>query len=312
MKVRWGIWLGIALAATLASTAIAKQRITHDLSTVISGAIDIDAAGQPIKVEIDYPDLLNAEILEYVQRKVSTWTFHPVIEDGAPIPFRTRMNLRLALKPVGDAFVIRVPGVVFIDPTPPEPTNPPEEWPQLQPARYPPAAFRTGVSGIVYLALQVNASGQVQNAIAEQVNLAVTGSASSVKKWRELLASASIEAAKNWKFTPPGRTPEGEEFWTMRTLMTYTLGPPNMGPRDPPPAIPGTTYGQWTPYFPAPVTPIPWPRDADPPGFTPDAKGPTGKRPDDSDPTGHAYPPRLFETRPRARLLGIDPGLDEI
>jgi len=290
VKSRWVAWVIVALAMTIALDAMAKRRITHEVSMLIRGAVNVDAEGRVSAVEIDHAERLDAAVLEFVERQTSAWVFQPVVEAGAPAPFRTLMALRLVLKPVDQAFEISIPGIVFFDPDPDPATV--LEAETMLPPRYPPDLFRAGLGGHVYVAVQVDASGKVRDAVVEQVNLTVKANSKAAKKWRDLLTSASLGAAKAWKFKPPGRMPDSGEFLTHRVPLSFWLG-----------SGPGLAYGQWEPYFPGPRMPIPWPHEADAPGFSPDVQNVPRLDPG-ADRSDERSPPRSV-VPPRARLLSV-------
>ncbi len=85
--------------------------------------------------------------------------------------------------------------------TPPSPPSPPAQVTDIQasvdissknmnPPRYPPAAFRAGIQGEVILIIDVDASGNVTNVSVEKSS-----------RNRDL-DRAAMDAARKWKFNP--------------------------------------------------------------------------------------------------------------
>ena len=87
---------------------------------------------------------------------------------------------------------------VVVPPAPPAPPSPPVDIQasvdisskNMNPPRYPPAAFRAGIQGEVILIIDVDANGNVTNVAVEKSS-----------RNRDL-DRAAMEAARKWKFNP--------------------------------------------------------------------------------------------------------------
>lgn len=111
------------------------------------------------------------------------------------------------------------------------------------------AAIKARVQGAVYLALHIDRQGHVTDAVAEQVNLENAGPDGVLRKYRELMAKASLDAARRWTYRVPttGRL-AGQDSWTVHVPIVYTLnvvGAPRV-------------ERVWRTYVPGPYTPAPW------------------------------------------------------
>ncbi|WP_157722838.1 energy transducer TonB, partial [Stenotrophomonas pictorum] len=90
------------------------------------------------------------------------------------------------------------PNDVVTPPSPPAPPAPPVDiqasvdisFKNMNPPRYPPAAFRAGIQGEVILIIDVDANGNVTNVSVEKSS-----------RNRDL-DRAAMEAARKWKFNP--------------------------------------------------------------------------------------------------------------
>jgi len=119
---------------------------------------------------------------------------------------------------------------------------------RIQP-HYPEAAIRGRVQGTVYLALRVNRSGHVVEAVAEQVNLGNTGSDRILKQYREILAESALKAARQWSYAIPTTSPLArQDSWTAHVPVNYALNV--LGAPEP--------DRTWVSYVPGPYTPAPW------------------------------------------------------
>lgn len=103
------------------------------------------------------------------------------------------------------------------------------------------------VEGTVYLALRVDRSGHVTDAIAQQVNLFSIGPEHELAQVRKAMADSALAAARNWSYTPPSTGPlANDAFWVARVPITYALGTSSK------------QSSVWQTYAPGPYTPTPW------------------------------------------------------
>ena len=114
-----------------------------------------------------------------------------------------------------------------------------------------------GVSGEVFLVLQIGRDGHVTQAAARQVNLyRLTDDPA---HFRKILARASLKAARSWQFKIPTVGPEAaKQHWLVQVPVNYTL---ENRPRDACGAIPCSRQYAWRAYVPGPVRDIPWSHD---------------------------------------------------
>jgi hypothetical protein len=118
--------------------------------------------------------------------------------------------------------------------------------------RYPDLSGDARVSGEVYLLALVNRQGNVENVMAEQVNLFVYDDERDMKRYRDDLANAALKAVKNWTFnTPTSGEHVSDEHWGARIPVIFHM-PLAGGVRTEP------VYGQWQAYIPGPREFVPW------------------------------------------------------
>ena len=104
-----------------------------------------------------------------------------------------------------------------------------------------------GIQGQVVLLVQVGKNGHVIDTVAHQVNLRVSGTDQEMRNARDILAKASVAAARRWKFTPPASGPEvGQDHWTVSVPVDFSLDDSK------------TAYGVWEAYLPGPLSNAPW------------------------------------------------------
>ncbi|MHC9086358.1 energy transducer TonB [Luteimonas sp. RIT-PG2_3] len=133
----------------------------------------------------------------------------------------------------------------------------------MQPPRYPADMLRAGAQGAIYLVIQIGRDGKVMNAVAEQINLTVVGSARDMERVRRSLGEAALDAARRWVFHPPttGDLVDAP-YWSLRVPVDFTMS----GSRN----EYETPYGTWHGYLPGPRQRVPWVTDQDALG-SPDA-----------------------------------------
>jgi hypothetical protein len=103
----------------------------------------------------------------------------------------------------------------------------------------------------VYLALRVDHSGHVTDAVAEQVNLDNIGSENLLNESRKIMADAVLKAARRWTYTIPttGRLAK-QDSWTAHVPVSFDMLPRGETTR--------TEVVVWRTYVPGPYTPAPW------------------------------------------------------
>jgi hypothetical protein len=108
--------------------------------------------------------------------------------------------------------------------------------------------------------LEIGRDGHVTNAAARQVNLYSLTDRQA--HFRKVLADASMEAARRWRFRVPTEGANAaRQHWVVTVPVNYTMGPPpGLFHRTREPAS-----GPWRAYVPGPVQTIPW-DDEDRPG----------------------------------------------
>lgn len=245
-------WIGVLLAALCVAGNVdagggrAAVRKQAEMSLVATGHIVIDGEGSVESYTLDRPDQLPPVVARLLDRAVALWRFEPVRVDGKPVRAKTAMSVRVATTRNEDGtYGARIVGADF------QTGYDPEEWvaqvKKYRP-RYPDAAARAGMGGIVYVVLRIGRDGKVHDAVVEQVNLRAVDTERAMPQWRELLARSALEAARRWTFRPPTRGEEMDRpFWSARVPVDYLMA----GTRQP-------EYGQWEVYIPGPHQPAPW------------------------------------------------------
>lgn len=225
------------------STAVRRQA---EVTLLATGTIDVAPDGRVAGYSLDEADKLPPVVRTLMDKAKGTWTFEPVLVDGKPTLARTKMSLRFVAKESDDgAYSVRISAADF------RVAQPAEELPaplSMKPPIYPMEAARNGVRGTVYVVARFGRDGRVQESFAEQVNLRVVDSERGMNKWRTLLSSAALLAAKQWAIRPPERGEEADDdHWTVRVPVDFVLN----GEK-------GPAYGQWQAYIPGPRQRAPW------------------------------------------------------
>ena len=233
---------GTSLAA---GPAAARARI--QASMLLTGTIVVAPDGSVRSYAIDHADIVEHAVTALIGRSIPQWKFQPVLLDGQPVAAQAKMSLRVVARPIGDDnYKIAISGTHFGQDEPGSRLSVAEQ----QHPRYPELAVRARVGGTVYLVLRVGRQGQVEDAAAEQVNLALVGSDQELARWRQIFAQSALAAARKWTFHPPTTGSHvKQDHWVARVPVHYSMKV-NGAPVNP--------YGKWQMYVPGPKELVPW------------------------------------------------------
>lgn len=263
-----GMWC-VAVLFMLAGPALAARteeavRKTTELSLLVKGHVEVDAAGTVRNYRIELPERIPPPVRDAIARLVPAWRFEPVLRGGKPVEAATDMRLRFVAKQRDDGgFQLHLRSAAFGSAS----AKPSEQVRRrtMRAPDYPFEAIRNGVTGTVYVLVKVGADGGVIDSVAEQVNLEVVAPEPDMERWRKVLSRSALNASRRWKFTPPT---EGEDalksHWILRVPVVFGVD-----------EEPRSEYGEWQIYVPGPRRPNPWGKD-DREGlaFGPDALAP--------------------------------------
>lgn len=248
MKLR--VLLACLLFATLSVLSLGvfagRTKNPIESSLLVTGSVDIDAAGEVKSFALDQPDKLPRGIVDLVGKFSRDWKFEP-IPLGDRTVSRSRMSLLfVASKLEHGQYRVELRNANFDEPNPALRVS-------IDPAsrvlpRYPFSAMGTGVEGTVYLSLRFDRDGNVLDIASEQVNLRVLGNRNEMAQWRASLEYSAISAAKRWRMlVPAGAIPANETYGVGRVAVSYTFDD-----------TPETRYGRWETYVAGPRANIPW------------------------------------------------------
>lgn len=240
-----------ALLAMVTMVVQASSIENIESSAVVSGTIVLAKDGTVQTAVIDDEAKYGQAIVDMVRKAALQWRFQPVLRHDEPVVAKSSMHVRVVLKKMPDGnYSARIKGATFGD----DSTDSTDTLhnagvnKRIQP-HYPEAAIRGRVQGTVYLALRVDRSGHVVEAVAEQVNLGNTGPDRIIKQYRAMLAESALKVARQWSYTIPTTGPLArQDSWTAHVPVNYALGV--LGEAEP--------DRTWVTYVPGPYTPAPW------------------------------------------------------
>jgi hypothetical protein len=102
----------------------------------------------------------------------------------------------------------------------------------------------------VYVVARVGATGAVEDAVAEQVNLGTIGDERDMALWRTQFAEAAVKAAKASRFEPYAAAAHSPRLASVRIPYSFELS----GSK----SVVERPYGQWSAYLPGARQPVPW------------------------------------------------------
>jgi hypothetical protein len=207
-------WLVLAMALVLGvGTASAQRRaqaVSDVLETVVTmrvdGQLTIDPQGRVSDYRIDTP-LVDA-LSQSLGRAVRTWTFRPVLADGVATRATATMRVSLVAVESEGKYRVKIDNVIFPGEVtrPAEGSAPPKEIAgrALTPPHYPVGLMRSGVTGIVLLAIQVDEQGKAAQVNSVQTMLYdVSGKARTLQLAVGILENNAVDAARHWTFSLP-------------------------------------------------------------------------------------------------------------
>lgn len=234
-----------------------------ELSMLVKGRIDVEPDGRVSTIKVDDEAEYSEAVMRFVRDTVRGWEFEPIIQQGQAVAFTTPMSLRLvASQAGGGAFDIRIASQSFSEYDPQDRSIVRND--RMQPPRYPEAAYRAGITGTVYLALAVGRDGKVVEVAAKQVDLTSAGNERQMQQARQILADASLQAARRWTFLPPETGDDAvAQSWVVQVPVSFQLA----GTAE---RLPSS---RWLPYIPGPRLEVPFLQDEDEPVNTALADG---------------------------------------
>ena len=261
--------LGILVmpALALATDAPPQRRATM----VVTGTITVDPQGAIANYTLHDSGRVPPSVLNLIKRTLAAWRFKPVVANGDPVTASTGMSLRIVAD-ISDPqhATVRVGGASFGCAAGPARKLLPAACPEgasityrhTTPPPYPSSAARSGVSGEVFLLVQVGPDGHVIHAEARQVNLYAI--VADPAEGRQVLADAAQAAAKDWTFNVPTEGPAATAGkWVVTIPINFVMDAPvdaATGVRRRAPL--------WRVYIPGPIHSVPW--------YAPSASGTTG------------------------------------
>jgi hypothetical protein len=231
-------FFALALGAVSVSAAAVKPVYEMDAD----GELQIGVEGQVTDYRMS--SKLTGDLAAIVDRNVRAWRFEPIVVDGHAVVAKTKMRLHLKAEPTenGDNFIVRVTQVVYGEPT---------RVGKMTPPHYPKSAVREGLGAKVILSVNIDASGDVVAIEPYQTSLSKPLNEREADHWRKEFESASIIAAKGWKFDL-NQSFNGKPIGsTVLVPVDYTLVP--MG---------GRLDARWKSYVPGPVHTASWVQDS--------------------------------------------------
>jgi hypothetical protein len=240
-----GIGTGCLLFAAAVSAAGPLARKRMEASMLVEGTLGITPGGTVLAYSLDQAEELPPAVVQMIAKAVPRWTFKPVLVDGKPVAAKAKVHLRVVAS--DGSYRVAIRSACFGDQS-----SEIKRTGRGRPPMYPVDALRARMEATVYPLLRLDRPGHVADAIAQQVNLNVTGSERVLSRWREVFAGPSLRAAKTRAYSAAG--PADPDFRVRRTPIVFQLKEVDGPERH--------AYGQWEGYVPGPVTGAPW-SDAD-------------------------------------------------
>lgn len=228
---------------------------------LVTGEIAVNPDGSVYGYSLDRRDKLPAPVIKLIGEALPHWEFTPVKVNGKPVLAKALMSLRIVARRIdADHDAISIESAAFGTETAQAHNSPAcandacLTYLKRLPPGYPANLLNDLVSGTVYLAVEIDRQGTVENVAVEQVDLRRLADETTLGRWRGELGRVSMKAARKWTFQVPRTGLEaGKNHWVVTVPVNYTIHIVFAG-KD----IGHPAYGQWDTYVPGPVHAIPW------------------------------------------------------
>ncbi len=267
----WGLAIGLVLLALPQQQADARRTNANlEATMLVTGRITIERDGSVLAWELDYRRRLPPEVAALVDEDLPGWRFEPVVVDGQAVRGTARMRLLLKAVPLPDgdfgaAIVAARFGREAVEEDEGDAGRSDTRGDtsvvtaiKVKPPPYAVHVASGKAAGRVYLVLRIDRQGAVDAAMVQQVNLYTPAAPARMERMREVLAAASLEAARSWQFQPPTTGDLVDRpYWTVRVPINFQRPVRLLSYVD---IQDHANYfvGRWDVYVPGPVTPIPW------------------------------------------------------
>lgn len=259
MKRSLWLLLGVTLPMLgLAHGGVDAAKRSVEASMLVTGEIAVNPDGRVYGYSLDQRDELPPAVVKLISEALPNWKFTPVEVQGKPVLAKALMSLRIVAHQSSPGhFFAGIEGAAFgIDAEEGRPF--PEcahgaclTYRKHQPPDYPADLAQEGVSGTVYVEVEVNRQGQVVDAAVRQIDLRKLADSTQLARWRSDFEHATMGAVHKWTFNVP-TTGEGakQSQWFVIVPVNYVLTAYGHS------LAPG--YGQWDAYVPGPIQVLPW------------------------------------------------------
>jgi TonB family protein len=254
------LWLlGLTLPVlALAHGGVDAAKRSVEASMLVTGEIAVNPDGSVYGYSLDQRDKLPAVVIKLINETVAGWKFTPVEAHGKPPLAKALMSLRVVAHQSSPGhFFAGIEGATFgIDAEEGRPFSACAQGACLtyhtrQSPDYPSDLAREGVSGTVYVEVEVNRQGHVADAAVRQINLRALGDSTQLARWRSDFERATMSVVRRWTFNVP-TTGEGakQSQWFVIVPVNYALTAYAQKL--------ASDYGRWDAYVPGPVQMLPW------------------------------------------------------
>ncbi|MEH6417480.1 hypothetical protein [Pseudomonas sp. CGJS7] len=238
-----------ALALAIAFGAGAKNsdaaRRNTEVSMVVRGHARLNPDGDIQSIAIEREQKVPAPVVALIRDSVTQWRIEPTQQDGEATTGPLKLTARVVGRMQDDRNVaLKLKSVHFGE----DRTDVAPKPGTMRKPSYPAALAGTNAAGTAYVLARLNANGEVDEAMVEQVNLNVVASEKRMQEIRDAFAASAVGAIKKWKFIV-------SEQYRAADASPVTVRIP-VGYETPQLRLPG--YGQWEAYLPGPRARAPW------------------------------------------------------
>ena len=272
--------LGLAWALTAAAPLAGAERApppgseaavraTAESALLVTGTIDVNAAGDVVAFTLYDQDTLPAGVVRMANEHVPAWKFQPaVLPEGVQASRMSMSMLFVASRTPDGQLKVELRHPVF---RALKTDRPIRLAGGTRGFKSPQLVDRTSMGGTVHAVVRFDRAGTIIDAMVEQVNLDTVDTEASMARWREMFAKVLLRDLRKARMeVPEGAFADGQETMVGRIALRYVReGTPKRQP------------GQWFTYIPGPRARVPWPDAVNLTTPAPDALAPDQLQTDD-------------------------------
>lgn len=230
----------------------AASRVKTESGMLVTGSIEISAAGHVLRHTLDQPERLPEAVRKFADSLIPTLRFDPV-ETPDQKPTRSQMRLYFVAADNGNGgYAIRLRDAWFDSEAPTDTVrSTPGQRLRLNEREI--SKLPMPMTATVYLALEIGRDSRISRMDVSHVDLGVSGTELHMKLWRRILGDLATDFIQQARFDVPTTGIDAQrDSWTGLYAIPFSIQDEDESTQD------NNNYGRWQTFVPGPRKDIPW------------------------------------------------------